>query len=298
MKGFLISAFKFQLSAFLLIGLSLPLAAAGKKNAHRKAAAAKPAGPTLPGQKVTFPTKDGMVLTGQFVPPNDHLTFLLLHGVGSSKGEWAAFATRLAGEGYGVLAYDGRGHAESAMQAGQKLSWRKFRSTGTDNEWNQMQNDVDAALVFLSSAGVQSSSVAFGGASIGANIMLIAAVTHPEARLAVLLSPGINYRDVMTVNPIRKYGKRPLLVAAATTDNYAFQSSQLLYNLAVSVAGPDNTLFLQTDAGHGAPILDNAAMMDAVISWIRAEEKGEPFTLIAPSTPTVATGSPAAPAKP
>ena len=285
-------------SLLLLLACCLPLAAAGKKGARKKAAPAKPAGPTLPGQKVTFTTKDGLVLTGQFVPPNGHLTFLLLHGVGSSKGEWAALATRLAGEGYGVLAYDGRGHAESAMQGGQKLSWRKFRSTGTDNEWNQMQNDVEAALLFLSSAGVQASSVAFGGASIGANIMLIEAAAHPEVRMSVLLSPGINYRDVMIVNPIRKYGKRPLLVAAATTDNYSFQSSQLLYNLSVSVAGPDKTFFLQADTGHGAPMLDNAAMMDAVIAWVRAEEQGQPFTYVAPSTTTVNLTSPTAPTRP
>lgn len=291
-----------KLCALLVLACCLPLAAAVKP--ARKAS--KPAAPPLPGEKIVFTTQDGWTLTGQYQPASGHLTFVLLHGAGSSRGEWTALANRLVAEGYGVLAYDGRGHGESQVHLDTaaapgappiKTSWRKFSFRGQDNEWNQMQNDVEAALLFLSSAGVSSSSLAFCGASIGANVLLIAAAAHPEVRLAVLLSPGIQMRDVLTVNPIRKYGKRPLLLAAAEADKYSFDSALLLYNIAVSVSGPEKALFLKTDKGHGAPMLDNAALMDAVIEWTKAEEAGQPFAYVAPST-APATSTPSIPSKP
>jgi pimeloyl-ACP methyl ester carboxylesterase len=277
--------------AFLL---SLPLAAAAKEHRHMK----KPAGPTLPGLRVEFVTQDSWTIVGSFQPPAQpgRWTFLLLHGVGSGRGEWGALAARLAVEGYGILAYDGRGHGESQVFSGQKLNWRKFGDRGVDNDWNRTLFDVEAALRFLASKGIESSSVAFCGASMGANVLLKAAAQRKEIPLLILLSPGINYRDVMTVNPIRAYGKRPLMIVAAQSDNYAFQSSQLLYQLAMPLTGADKAIFLQAPDRHGAPMLDNPAVMDAVLAWIRAQEKGEPFSLalstapVAPSTPTARPG--------
>jgi len=257
---------------------------AARRDRGSRRKGAKPPAPPLPGEKITFETSDGWTLTGTFSPPKGHLTFLFLHGVGSNRGEWGALAQRLAAEGFGILAYDARGHAESQAFQGQKVSWRTFSSTGTDNEWNRMTLDVEAALSFLASWGIQSSSVAFCGASVGANILLKAAARRKEIPMLVLLSPGINYRDVLTVNAIRLYGRRPILLVASGQDRYAHQSAQLLYNLALPISGSEEALYLEAPEHHGAPMLDNPVMMDAVVGWIRSQEKGEAFTLVAPST--------------
>src|SRR6185295_17977250 len=108
--------------------------------------------------------------------------------------------------GYGALALDLRGHGESTHSAeSSTATWRAFRKEGQDNEWNRMSLDLDAAAKFLKERGVELSSVAVAGSALGANVALKWAAVKPQVKLAVLLSPSVNYKDVLSVGAMRAY---------------------------------------------------------------------------------------------
>ncbi|OGS05026.1 MAG: hypothetical protein A3G41_01100 [Elusimicrobia bacterium RIFCSPLOWO2_12_FULL_59_9] len=225
------------------------------------------------GEKVEFRTADGWKLGAWYAPRRDAglWTFICLHGVGAGKGEWEHFASTAAALGYGILAYDARGHGESQMGPQGRADFRSFQRRGEDNEWNQMTADVEAALVFLSSQGVNSSSTVLVGGSIGANIMLKAASRHPEIPMAILASPSLNYREVRTVNDIRQYGRRPLLLMTSQNDEYSFSGAKLLYNLGVFSTGRQVS-FLAAIDGHGAPLLEGENL-EKVMRWVQNPSK-------------------------
>lgn len=226
------------------------------------------ASPFLQAKKILFLTQDQWNLIGYFKPPQSgKQVFLCLHGVGSGKEEWAQFASSLSSAGYGYLVYDGRGHGESQMGPQGKTSYRSFRSTGTDNEWNRMRYDLEAALGYLKSQGIDEDYVALAGASIGANLALNFAAQHPRIYLTVLLSPSMNYRDVPTVNAMRFYGRRPILLMAAASDRYSFGHTRLLDAFARQSAGPENASLVEVPSGHGVNMLEPETM-SRLMAWI------------------------------
>jgi pimeloyl-ACP methyl ester carboxylesterase len=57
------------------------------------------------------------------------------------------------------------------------------------------------------------------GASYGSSLALIYAADHPNVAAIALLSPGLNYFGNMQTEPaIKKYGERPVYMAAADDD--------------------------------------------------------------------------------
>lgn len=83
---------------------------------------ATPASSRLAYRDVEFPTPDGVVLSGWYVPSRNGAAVALLHGAGSTRSDVLAHAVALArGGGFGVLLFDARGHGRSggtAMDAG------------------------------------------------------------------------------------------------------------------------------------------------------------------------------------
>ncbi|WP_175414871.1 alpha/beta hydrolase [Nibricoccus aquaticus] len=66
-------------------------------------------------ESVTFPSLDGLSLSGWWLPsPDSKTTVILLHGHGSNRRQMIARAKLLHRHGYSVLLYDARGHGESA----------------------------------------------------------------------------------------------------------------------------------------------------------------------------------------
>lgn len=239
----------------------------------------------LQAKKILFLSQDQWNLVGYFkLPQNGKPVFLCLHGVGSGKEEWAQFASSLSASGYGYLVYDGRGHGESQMGPRGKTGYRSFRSTGTDNEWNLMRYDLEAALGYLKSQGIEEGSVAMAGASIGANLMLNFAIQHPRISLTILLSPSMNYRDVPTVNAMRFYGGRPILLMAAASDRYSFEHTRILYAFARQSAGPENASLVQVLSGHGVNMLQ-PEVMSRLMGWI--SNPSQPLTVLFSTSPAL-----------
>ncbi|MBI4371609.1 MAG: alpha/beta fold hydrolase [Elusimicrobia bacterium] len=222
------------------------------------AASARAAAPA-PAREIALKTRDGWTLAALYrAPLPGRPVIVLIHGVGSSKNEWAPLSERLAAQGVGALALDLRGHGGSLQGPQGPRSDQDFDAAG---EWPRALEDPLCATRWLKARGIPAARVAFGGASIGANLASQAAAREPRAPFLLLLSPGPDYRGVV-LRPVP--GVRTL-AAAASGDAYAFST---LAPLARSGAKT-----LEAPAGHGTQMFADTATLDKIEAWIIAASK-------------------------
>lgn len=117
----------------------------------------------LPGARdVAFPAGDGTPLKGWYVPARRDAAVILMHGSHGTRADTLAHLRMLAAAGYGVLAFDARGHGQSGGQTN-ALGWRGA-------------GDVAGAFDFLRrQAGVNPEHIAAVGLSMGGEEALRAA---------------------------------------------------------------------------------------------------------------------------
>ena len=208
---------------------------------------------------VRFSSPDGIVLSGEFLPPREgRPVFVMLHGVGAGKGEWAAFASSLAARGYGTFAFDARGHGASGGP-----SFERFRSP---YDWVRLESDIEGALRYLEGRGHPRERAPLVGASIGANIVARVAAKDGRVPFVVLLSPGEDYRGI-TVREALETLRRPALLAASADDPYSLESCRAL----LKGAGAGGRTFIEAVSGHGAQMLEEhraPGFTRALLRWI------------------------------
>ncbi|OGS33600.1 MAG: hypothetical protein A2474_05755 [Elusimicrobia bacterium RIFOXYC2_FULL_34_12] len=219
-----------------------------------------------------FIASNGLISTGKFVSPKNpsKLTFIMLHGLGSSKEEWFTFADKLAAKGYGYFAYDLRGHNESIKdKAGNIISYKSFFNIGPDSEWELMIRDLDYAIKYLRRKGIKKENIGIMGASLGANIALIYASKHEFIKKIVLLSPGLQYAGLYTANAMKNYNNRKILIAASPKDQYPYESSVYLADIAKKQK--DDIEFLSESGSkygvHGVQMFDGK-FDNKIIDWV------------------------------
>jgi dienelactone hydrolase len=210
-------------------------------------------------QRVTFRTDDGVTLAATWYEPSSRPgpAVILVHMLTRSRREWDAVAQRLSSEGIGALALDLRGHGES----GGAVAAAPERS-----EYAPMVLDVRAARRFLAQRGdVQQTRVGILGASLGANLAVLAAAAEPSVYSLALLSPSLDYRGLRIESASRKIAK-PILLVAADDDPYAARSARDLHKAA---GGPRELLILK-QAGHGTSMLAHDSGLTAtLVDWFR-----------------------------
>ena len=223
------------------------------------AAAAEALGPSSrAAQPVTFRTADGWTIAAKYRPARlGRATLVLAHGYASAGVEWDRFADKLAREGIGTLAIDLRGHAGSTKGPSGERGYESFdRMTG---EWATAVEDLLAAARWLETERrVKPGRVAFGGASLGANLAAEASKKRGAAFL-LLLSAG---PGALPDKPAM-----PALAAASKKDGGAWGALKWLKQ-----AGHAETL--EAPAGHGVQMFEHVATFNAIVSWVLA--KGAP----------------------
>jgi dienelactone hydrolase len=213
-----------------------------------------------PPQDVSFPTDDGVMIAGSlYLPSRPGPAVILLHMLTRSREDWQAVAARLADAGIVALAIDLRGHGASDPPPGNPDS----------QDLNRMVADVKAARLFLATRrDVAAGRIGIAGASIGANLAILYAVTDPAVRSLALLSPGIDYRNLRPEAAMTKYGGRPALLVASQEDNYASNSTRQL-----GAAGPGigiRDVRILNGAGHGTTMLTRQPdLVAALVDWFR-----------------------------
>jgi hypothetical protein len=86
--------------------------------------------------------------------------------------------------------------------------------------------------------------------------------------MAIAISPALNVNDVLTVNPLRAYGKRPLLLIAGADRAKQYKEFQLLNDIAKMACGKSNVTVMVEGAGIG-PDLVTKYTARRVLDWIK-----------------------------
>jgi pimeloyl-ACP methyl ester carboxylesterase len=201
---------------------------------------------------VTLRTSDGVSLTATYYEPTRRPTpaIIFVHMLARTRDDWHNAASRMVDAGFAALTFDLRGHGSS---------------TGSAEDVTKMTLDVAAARAFLAGhAEVQ--AIGMVGASVGANIAVLAAAEDPSVRSIALLSPGVDYRGLRLESAMKKYGDRPALLVAGSNDPYALRSSKEL-----AAFGTGLREIRRLDAqGHGTTLLVRAPdLMGTLVDWFR-----------------------------
>lgn len=125
-------------------------------------------------ETVTFTTRDGLALSGWFLPdPGSDATVVICHGAGANKGNFIDFLRVFDGRGYNSLIFDARAHGESA---GHTTTFGLFETA-----------DVTAAVDWLKQTRPEQARHLYGlGSSMGAMTLLRAAADDPRIEAVVL----------------------------------------------------------------------------------------------------------------
>lgn len=123
-------------------------------------------------EDVVFPSRDGWMLSGWFVSPQNGATVIFTHGIGGNRLDLMPVASILAERGFGLLMYDMRAHG---------------RSTGNLGTWGWLEvNDLNGAADYLMTRPeVHPNRIGAMGFSLGGQVT-IRAVSENESVKAVL----------------------------------------------------------------------------------------------------------------
>lgn len=222
-------------------------------------------------ERVTLTTEDGWNLSGRWLKAaGDAPTLVLVHTQKSDLTEWEPLFKPLKRYGFGYLAFDLRGHGNSFVTpSGSTATWRAFSVDGQDNEFNKMLRDVEAAIAFLSTNSVTGAQTVLAGSVLGANLAIKAAAIHPEISMVIAVSPVLNVNSVLSVNPLRAYGQRPILLIAGADRARQYAEFQILNHTAQITCGKRNVTVMVEAKGFG-PGLVNKYNARRVLDWVKS----------------------------
>jgi uncharacterized protein len=221
-------------------------------------------------EAISFPTADGLLLSGWFVrrTPNPEFTVIVFNGNAGNRAFRAPLADVLAQANLAVLLFDYRGFGGNPGSPTQK----------------GLESDARAARAYtVSRADVDARRLVYFGESLGTAIATHLAVEHPPAAL-VLRSPFTSLTDIgrhhyaflpvrwllrdryPTIEWIRRVTS-PLMVIAGSNDRIVpLSSSRQLYE----AANDPKTLAVISGADHNdAALLTGREMIAELLRFLR-----------------------------
>jgi dienelactone hydrolase len=208
-------------------------------------------------QQVMFAARDGVQVTGFLYLPDRRPApaVVLLPMLGRTHRDWDAAAARLADAGIAALAIDFR-------QGGGALTSRTETAGG---DYAALVLDANAARAYLAARPeVNPARLGIAGASLGANVAVLAAADNPAVRSLALLSVSGEYRGLRLEQALRKFGSRPALLVASNEDPYALRSSRQ----AVTMGDGPRELRVLSGAGHGTAMLaGDPDLASVLVDW-------------------------------
>lgn len=205
------------------------------------------------GRAVTLRTTDGRTIAGLLLEASNRPApaVVLVPMLGRTKDDWEAVAERLADANITALAIDLPSTTPS--DPAELAAWHLV---------------VDAAVAYLAvrPGDVNASAIGVAGASLGANLAVVAAAANPAIRSLALVSPSLDYRGVRIEPSLVKYGARPALLIGSLHDPYAARS---IRTLAQETSGPRQVRW-STTAAHGSVLLArDSDLVRALIEWFQ-----------------------------
>ncbi len=219
--------------------------------------------------KVVLQTEDRWKLEALYNPAENGKYVILLHDLGRRKEDFPSFGKALSGAGFGYLSVDLRGHGRSTNINIQK----NFKKTGADNEFNQMNRDVDAAIAYLKAKGAAESDIFILGAGLGANVAAKSLPFHPRIGGVVLLTPALKTRDVLSMSGIKTF-KGPVFIGVSSTDRKQFMEASFIRNAAYLASGKGKVTFMTAYNLKGVDMLDRYLTQE-VLQWLKTPQLPE-----------------------
>jgi alpha-beta hydrolase superfamily lysophospholipase len=241
----------------------------------------------LPYEDVTFPTTDGLMLRGWFIPAEeaDAPAILYAPATGHDQRSGLSLVPQFRQAGYHVLLFSYRGHARSDGTRG------AFTYGAAESE------DVDGAVDYLRSAR-GASDIAVIGHSAGAVSAILSAARNPYVGAVVAVAPfncvtevwhtsrpalvpsfvldwtlwvserlrGFDREDVCPLKVVERIAPRPLLVIHGTADRRITEGQ---VTRLFEAAQKPKTMWLVEGATHDGirdPVLDE--LVPAVIRFL------------------------------
>ena len=214
---------------------------------------------SIPFHEIELVTRDGIQLDAWYTPPENGALILVAHGYGDHRSE--EFYALFSNHGFGVLAWDFRGHGASG---GELVTMGYYEVL-----------DVEAALAYaLAQPEVQ--HVGAWGGSMGAVTMIRATARNPEIEALVADSPFTSLEDELDLrvpypllNPLIRFfteretglrldmvdaleeiariSPRPVFLIQGLADTMVpVDSAQRLYD----AAGEPRQLWMEADVPH------------------------------------------------
>jgi alpha-beta hydrolase superfamily lysophospholipase len=207
------------------------------------------------GRPVTLPAPDGVTLAGQLYEAGARPApgVVLVHMLSRTRADWDEVAQQLEAAGITVLALDLRGHGASGGSAG---------------SLSAMVPDVRAAVQWLSTRPtVRPDAIGLVGASLGANLTLLAAADQPLVRAVAAISPSLDYRGLrVSADVMKKLAGRGVWLAASSEDPFSLRTLKEL-TADESMARDQQ---LSSVAAHGTNLLTaDKDLTRALVDWLR-----------------------------
>jgi len=138
-------------------------------------------------ETIDFPTVDGLLLKGWFIPAaggETEKTIILCHGWGSNRGELMRDTHFLAEKGFNLFYFDFRASGESK---------------GVISSVGYLETrDFDAAYAFIKThRPMASEQMGFFGTSMGGSVAIYAAAKYPEVKCLLAENTFFSYTGVV-----------------------------------------------------------------------------------------------------
>ncbi len=234
--------------AVFVVASTLGVAVAATNVAPTRLGSSTPADLGLAYTDVVFPAADGVELAGWYVPSTNGAAIVVLHGSGSTRSAVMNQVQVLAHNGFGVLAYDARGHGESDGR-------------GMDFGWYG-DVDIEGAVSFLADRpDVNDERIGLLGMSMGGEQAIGALAADP--RVMAVVAEGATNRvaaDKAWLSEV--YGVRGAIQEGLDTVTYGLADLMtaaeppLALSEAIAAAAPRPVLLITAgsmpDEGHAA----------------------------------------------
>lgn len=215
-------------------------------------------------ERFSVTTADGFELVGDLWPgAPDKPAIVLLHQLGSDRREWAPTIAALRPLGATILAFDLRGHAQSALRGGELAHWRSFET----QDWAKLPGDLDLVLDRLTATGAR--RFVLVGSSIGSSAALLVAARRSDIAGVVALSPGRAYRGLDVLTPAPELSA-PVLAIAADGEAPAKETAEELARIA-----PAAQALIVPGSAHGVRMRAAFPELDErIVAFVRRVSSG------------------------
>jgi pimeloyl-ACP methyl ester carboxylesterase len=197
-------------------------------------------------EDVVFPSRDGWMLSGWFIPPQNGATVILTHGMGGNRLDLMHIASVLAERGFGLLMYDMRAHG---------------RTTGNLGTWGWLEvNDLNGAADYLlTRPEVDQNRIGALGFSLGGQITIRAVAENNSIKAIIAEDPS---PAILADHPMpTEFSIRKLINYPALWMVYRLQCAASGVSAPAGVLesigeiAPRPTLLISSGAGRGQEII-------------------------------------------